>query len=254
MKLIVLSFMTAALWFPTFAQQKKSDRERDGLIGPVHLVAESRLKTMASVGEAGFVTRRTYNREGNLLEISAPSFGLSRTIETFERLGDGAGRMHRRSVGVSDMGPVSLIYNPPGDKYGAELYTVRYSHDSRYKRAAAGVTLDSTSIHESLIAADKIVRRKLYVFDPQSRLTQEIEVWSHDLVVRQTFYKYESPSVKAPQYMELRVDGVQKYEVWFEYEFDDRGNWIKRTKVKEDPFIPSSPPNLVTYRTITYYP
>jgi hypothetical protein len=254
MKLFVGFLLLALLYLPTSVQRKKSDRERDGLIGPVSMVTEDRLNAPRQRGDLGSATRRTYSREGNLIEINAPSFGSSRTIESFERVSEDARLLHRRFIGVSDMGPVPLVANPPRDKDGSELYTLRYDYDSYYRREDGGKpTLEATSVQENLLAGGLVFRRKLYLFDAQSRLTEEIEVRAHDLIVRQTLYRYESPTARAPHYMEHRVDGLARYQVWLSYEFDKRGNWIKRTQVREEPFIPSSPPSNVTYRTISYY-
>ena len=250
MKIVLVFFLFTAVCLPTPAQQKKSDRERAGLLGPVCEVAQG-IFNPPTLGVLDS-TRRAFNREGRLLQIDAPSWGLSSTIERLEATDDNTVLMRRSHIGVSNAEPELLASNPDRDRDGNELYTFLYGHETHYERDGDRVTLKAVSLQETMKTRDKVIWRKLYLFDPQNRLMEEMEVRTNDLIMRQTLYKYDSLSAQAPYYVEQRVDGIAKRKVWYRYENDIRGNWIKRIRIKEEPSIPSSPPTNITYRAIAY--
>jgi hypothetical protein len=252
MKVVLVFFLLTVVCLPTPAQQTASDSERAGLMGRVCIVAEGRLNPPPTVGDLGFATRRTYSQEGRLLEINAPSLGLSRTIETFERVDNNTVLMHRAHVGVSNAEPLLLAWNPDTDSSGNELYRIQFGTNRHYERTGDRVTLKVISVQETLKTRDRLIWRKLYLFDPQGRLMEEMEVQTNDLIVSQTLYNYDTLSARAPVYVETHRDGITNYKAWYIYEVDSKGNWIRRTRIKEEPSIPSSPPNNITYRTITY--
>jgi len=250
MKVLRLLFLSTLACLPTQAQEK-SDRERAGLIGSVCVVAESRFNNSPSIGDLS-ATRKTYTPEGRLLEVNAPSIGMYRTIERFERVDDNTVLLHRATIGVSNAQPPLLTWNPERDSSGNELYRIEVGTNRHYEREGDRVALKAVSRQETLKTRDRVIWRKSYLFDPQGRLIEEIAVTTEDLIVSDTLYNYDTLSARAPSYVETRSDGITKYRVWYTYENDSHGNWIRRRRYKEEPSIPSSPPNNITYRTIIY--
>ena len=250
MKALRLVFLSALACLPTQAQEK-SDRERGGLIGSVCVVAEGRFNKPPSIDDRS-ATTKTYTPEGRLLEIKAPSIGMYTTIERFERLDDKTVLLHRATIGTSNAEPLLLTSNPERDTSGNELYRIEVGTNRHYGREGDRVALKAVSRQETLKTRDRVVWRKSYLFDPQGRLVEEIAVTTTDLIVSDTLYHYDSLLAQAPSYVERRSDGITKYRAWYTYENDSHGNWIRRRRVKEEPSIPSSPPNDITHRTITY--
>jgi hypothetical protein len=248
MRVLTAFLLLSVLLAQASAQQKKSDRDRDGLVGPVYQVNEKLSQYFSN-----FYIITTYSLDGDLIKIDAP-YGNFHVIKTFKRINENTVLMRYIDVGASNTGQLALAPLPLKDKDGAELYTFHYRDNGVYKRNGDRLILEATHIQESVMTGDRLVWRVFYLLDPQNRLTEKVEVHAHDLKTKQTIYKYDSLSIRAPQYVEHRVDGLTTGTQWFSYEFDDKGNWVKRTRVKEEPAIASSPPNDVTTRTIIYYP
>ena len=219
-----------------------------GWPGPVYQVNEK-----LSQHFPNFYVITTYSPEGNLINIEAP-YGNFHVIKTFKRINENTVLMRYIDVGASNAGQLPLAPSPMRDKDGAEPYALHYREEGVYKRNSDRLVLEGTHIQESVMTGDRLVWRVLYFLDPQNRLTEKIEVHAKELKTKQTIYKYDSLSVRAPQYVEYQIDGLTTGKQWFSYEFDDQGNWVKRTRVKEEPAIARSPPNDVTTRSIIYYP
>jgi hypothetical protein len=218
-----------------------TDRERDGLVGPVRQVVERR---------AGGETTTSYDPLGNLVEISQ-RYEVIQTREVYRRERYGEKFMRYYSLSSGGMSAPRLSPNPETEKDGAAVYRISYQYNPVYLRAGDPSSFDGMLYAGSAYSGRELAWRFSYRYDSRGRLISEDEIRSLDLLPSGKLYTY-GPHDRAPLAVEQLENCQTRTKEWFTYDFDKQGNWIKRTLTKSDPAMPSAIFN-VTERSISYY-
>lgn len=150
--------------------------------------------------------------------------------------------------GVVSGGKASIV-----EPDGSRLEVSRGGEHPVYKVAKrydpAGKLVESTTYRSET----RIIARSEYRYDSAQRLIEVMTFQPRDILCNRRAYSYSGNLVIGTQVYD--GSGALTNDVRFEYEFDSRGNWVK--KVSSLVSIPEGRldliPVAVTYRTITYH-
>jgi hypothetical protein len=229
-----------------------SDATDDGLRGRVKVVVtESEdLSGTWAVGSRKRDSTQYYNEQGNLIKTESYDWKGNLSDVTVYGYLDG--------TRVSDSRTISHEYNPPeilvsvptsGPGKPAPKYDSRYNHKFTYKYDGQKRLIEETSYSNS----GKLWLRYSYKYKGNQK---EELVFAADGSLNQ-HYRYTLDE-KGNQIEESNFDvkdGSITEKDSYTHEFDDKGNWTKRTESKwvtkngRSSYEPSS----ICYRTITYY-
>ena len=222
------------------------ERIRDGLKGAVRQVAE----------ESGRYRRtRSYDAAGQLTSewIFDGAWTIGRKYEV------GSGGPHAVCYQTNSMigsSPPSLAARPVYRPNCGEFYELRYDYRREHTSLPGGravVTPNSGAVVvERALAGRELAWRTVWVYDARWRLTEAVEVSALDLKVRRNLYAYEGDS-HAPATHERQADGKTLVKVWYEYVYDERGNWVSRKTLKQEAAAGYGVESGELKRTITYY-
>jgi antitoxin component YwqK of YwqJK toxin-antitoxin module len=262
--------------------QVKSDRERDDLSGPVHIIRTEKtfLSGDKAPGQKTEITKVTYNQEGN-------------KIEEIKSKGDGS--LVNRSVFDYDNGSLTAVtvYSADGSVHLKKTY--KYVNSAKGRTIEESVYKDGNALLNKAVTShdDKDRVRDFSIFDADGKLTMR-QVIIYDATGKQaeidyfqdsnsqigkTLFIYDAQG-KLTETANYGADGSQNSRIVFsgdtergsdnsmaEYdsngtvvskehylrEFDPHGNWTKETKSKLNPQSGRMEPVEVTHRQITYY-
>lgn len=283
----LLVFLLSGLFVFRPAFGTETDREREGLVGPVHTVVsemaqlsrqedhwveEARVRLQASAYDAkGNLTEQTlYHPDGVLARKSVRTYGTRGTL-TKEILYNPDDSIWRQTVYSHDSeGKISEAAHYAAD--GALAFKDIYTYD------AAGNLTEFLSLdpegyplrknvysygpgghvrEQAVYDADDALptARNAYTYDATGNLTEVITYGRAGTLSSRWVYTYDAKGNQT-QWIEYRPDGSVSIKQTYTYEFDATGNWIKKvvSEVTTDGDEASLEPSEVIYRTITYYP
>ncbi|HSC57344.1 MAG TPA: hypothetical protein VLC51_09065 [Nitrospira sp.] len=227
---------------------EETDRTRDGLVGPV--------RNMTTI-TGGSTTMRTYDRAGALLEtisrLAAPVDDpqAREQVRRFVYVYDDK-RQRLREMSQDQDDPPYLTRRYAYDAAGREraeaayhmcgtfssLQVFSYNHDGRlheqliYQFRSLGNRVYEYDGQARLKAVLVYKNRQLqstvhYRYDDQGRISEHVEVMANATPGNKTAYGYdERGRLVAEEFTNLFDPSVNAQST---YEYDDRGNWTKKT-------------------------
>lgn len=237
------------------AQRRQTDREFDGLKGPVKSVSVEHAELESQEGRQVEGPRvmaesATYNAEGNLvIEESYMAGRILLTKRVYVYIGAD------KIAEVNDMppsvvAPVGIVPPPapPRPRPGPPPM-LRSWEKFNYKYDARG------NIRERIVEGGdgRVTRRGVYKFRAGHK-----ELLSYadgkDLDYRRVEKLDARGNVVELEEFEIKADSKKKYS-YTAYEFDARGNWVRRVKSEwtTEGGKPRYVPLQVEYRTIVYF-
>jgi len=234
---------------PTAARDG-SDATDGGLQGTVKTVFEQEddLSGTSSVQDKKWKRMDYYNQRGNLTKAEFYDYKGNLSSITVYGYIDGA----RVSISKS----IEREYNPPAlAAIGPAQVAAEKKYDSRYSTKYAYRYDDQKRLVEKtwFMNDDEMSSRNVYKYSGNER---ETVGYSRDGSVHQryvTIFDAKGNEVERTDF--APKDGSVREKYSYAYEFDAKGNWIKRvtskrvTKDGKSSFVPA----YTTYRTITYY-
>jgi len=229
----------------------RSDAEDDGLKGSVKIVDEQETDSgvantsrenwrISYYNRAGNLTRREEREEmeGNFASISVFGYLVGERVEVHNSIDLEYGRP---VVSFFVMAP-SKGSPPPPERDDRYFYKIKYQYDS----------------------ANRLVQKDYYYSDGKPG---EHYAYRYSGIQVEDLYYDQSGSLRKQQIITLDENGLEKEvsefnvktnqrieKYFFTYEFDGRGNWIKRTKSRASQSNPAKHiPVSETHRSITYY-
>lgn len=269
------------------ASTSKSDRERDGLTGPVQrVIEESGTQTDGSV-----VWRQTttYDPVGRMTEVELASGTIGGQVETgkaiYER--DSKGRIaSSKSFGGDGVLRDKTLY--VYDKSGNQIEQAIYDKDGNLKfKFADAYDAEGNKVESRSYVGDGSLKSKsVYTYDSRGNIIsmssfkgcitdQDCKILDYKAVntYDTTGHRDEAAIYKADGSVDERrvytynangqeqnkavynVDGSIRERETYAYEHDSNGNWIKKTitqGVSKDGVFVLEAPHVIK-RTITYY-
>ena len=221
-----------------------SDRERDGLKGPVGMVRVEAARFFDSEGKHTEGSRkrrerRTYDERGNLHHVAFydGDYVISSRFY-FPENGDTQSEVaHIRKSFEAPTGLAAVN--------GQGVNTLRFK--LTHKNDAAGNRIEASTTAED----GTLVRKLIYSYDKAGNLTQVAQYSGDDKLAHKWIYCATS-DIK--QHDEFSEAGALLSRETYSYEYDAQKNWIKRVSSKPAAGSGRAEPFEVTYRTITYYP
>ena len=234
------------------AARDGSDAAENGLRGSVKTVFEEDedLSGTWSVQGRKPKSKDNYNQRGNLTRAEFYDYKGNLGGITVYGYIDGARVSNHKSI--------EREYNPPAVAVGdapSPQGTVRKKYDSRYSVKYTYRYDDQKRLVEKswFMSNDELSSRDVYKYSGNER---ETVGYSRDGSVNQRYVTIlDDKGNEVEETHFVPKDGSVQNKYSYAYEFDAKGNWIKRvtskwvTKDGKSSFVPA----YTTYRTITYY-
>jgi hypothetical protein len=254
---LALSLLSVAI---ICAQKKQSDREHDGLKGPVKSVSVESATLIEKEGRQVEEQRRmaqnvTYNAEGNRVNDEWYNDGelFIKNVYSYA----GANKVVDKYVAFPKViiPPIAIkgdsaIPAQPASPPKTDAHSMqRMSEIYKYKYNAGGNITELSIETES-----RVKRRSVFNLKGQRREMLSYD-GGNDLDYRRVETLDAQGNVVESAEFETKVeDGEQKYS-YTAYELDARGNWVKRLKSawETEGDKPRYVPVQVEYRTIVYF-
>jgi hypothetical protein len=249
MKILRLVLLTLMFPLVVVIGQPRSDRLQDGLLGPVRGVIEtytqSECKDPSPVNHTGSIRLISYDREGNkTAESYDPNYSFSAAL-TYSRATDGTVLMYDTVNRFGNMPVQILVYRivREYDSTGNMLKEVAYR----------GVTMvyqiKFTSDTKGRVVNSKTLQAaQSYSFD--QRFTAA-EPSTFKPFSSEAIYKYGAGVF--PEKATFLSDGKATSFYSYQYKYDGRGNWVKRTEVWKSRTSDVDSNKTVTCRKLDYY-
>ena len=251
MKSMIVTLMLSLIICSVAEAQKKSDRELEGLKGPVHKVTEE--------------TVRLYETEGKWVEQEKGSVAIIDSVTT--TIYDAAGkRMEFINYFPDDLdsGKIKLLYRcvfsydakgrrtrkvfidpsaePPGEgsipkeemppaavrtRDGATLTTLVEKFDA-FGNPAETITYNGT-------AKGVMVQRDTYNYNAQTRTMETLTYDFRNRLVEKIIDKLDEQNNEVESLFSnfnmITKEVIHRKLIYSDYEFDVKGNWIKRSEL-----------------------
>lgn len=234
--------------------KRESDRERDGFVGPVKRVFEVWSPISGSNYPAGSRCRsrtKVYDEGGRLVQQShyPGPCGNDEIRDDYTYARDGSRTEKSQEIrGKDSPTPPPPRVARPGEE--EELGEKEEPGDPRmvFKYNAAGRLIESASVTPS----GKIIYKNTYSYDDMGRMTELTGYDRQGQVSDRHVYSYSGDSrVPSTSTHHGRDDKVYDRTAYSDYEFNERGDWIKRKHTREQRFNRRSV-SIIT-REIEYY-
>lgn len=219
-----------------------ADRERDGLVAAVRQVVEDR-------GDSHSTTK-TYDAQGNIASESERYGGYTMS-RRYKPDVNGATSMCYEAWSMINSTPPPIAAHPVSKQGCGEAYSLRREYRLHFARVGTVVSLAASTLEEKATTGQELAWRTKYFYDAQGRLTKAVGFNVLNAFVQTHLYTYKDKS-KAPETYERLIDDETVLKEWYEYEFDDKGNWIKRETKKREAVGYLSTGDVVR-RAIKYY-
>jgi hypothetical protein len=227
------------------APKRRSDAEDEGLIGKVKSVVNES-ESLSKPGSRKRMLIEYYNERGNLIKTESFDWkGNPFEITVYGYL-DGA-RVSKRGIIRHEYDPPPMVVaNASGE--AKPVFDLRYSNKFKYTYDKKGRQTE----RQTYTNDGKPVWRCVYSFTEKQK---EETCYSSEKLYSK---RVETLDVKGNVVEATDIDpkdGSVKNKRSFTYEFDAKGNWIKKTSsiwVTKDGRSDYEPAS-VAYRTITYY-
>jgi hypothetical protein len=234
----------------SFAQQE-TDKNRNDLQGPVHIVRTTiyfTVKTGKTVKRGvQSESTETYNRQGDLIEQRS-TFGQSSAHKsTFRRDAEG-NRIEKLTVLPIAPNPNQPPPPPPpmgsgGD--GVLECKTTYQYDPEKKR------LTATTHRKS----GELLKTEVYRFDEQGRIAEYAQSDGPTIPFGSQSRRQDKRDAKGMRLESIYYDkdGKVTSRTRVQSRLDARGNWIRRIETLTDATGKASETQFTSVRTITYY-
>jgi hypothetical protein len=241
-KLLTALALSSTITAAAYAQRPHTDREDDGLKGPVYsvLTMTATLKKQGEryVEEAVVPAERVvYNAEGNRVEdewYTDDGMLVKKSAYRYvrgEKLADGR-----------VITPIIHIPNS-SERVGGGMRPISERYKYKYD--------DKGRVREMTIVEDGRVRnRVVYVYQSGRKETRAYDGGGPTLSYRRVDAFDAQGNLVESTTFEPGPDLVIKH-TYAAYEFDARGNWVKRLKTESVPGEPEV--RMVQYRKLTYF-
>jgi len=258
MKRAGLTFIIFLLLVHAASPQSKTSKEVDGLIGPVHVVTTVSFR-LTKTGDAWTESLRhtqifTYDETGNDGRFGGDP--LANLAECFRKYDDKGHEIERECGKPDDPLAVKMLFKY--DEAGRVIEDiVQKALEGKLVRRNA-ITFDekgNMSSVSSFDSEDKLQRKLTWTFDEKGNRAEwtESRRQGEEMVIFEKLidsYDDKGNVVIETQYGNPEGTVMKQF---FSYEFDARGNWIKRERSS----VPLDSPELqskdVSTRFITYY-
>lgn len=220
----------------------RPDREQDGFVGPVRKVSVTWTPISGSPYPADSKCRQLtneYDQMGRLTRHSLYSGSCGadeiRVDHTYSYNGE------RRTTTKTIRAPNSPRL-PPG----------QLNEETNKRQAAQALTNDDAGrLIEELFMIQPSYRTS-YFYDAKGRLLETRDYMSEGLTNRRV-YNYSGDDRVASGFRYYNSDGIVKeLTEYSDYEFNSKGDWIRRKENKQENFQPRLVS--ITHREIEYYP
>lgn len=283
---LVVCFMAGIVCTSEAAGTTKSDKERDGLIGPVQMIIEE--SGTQTEGAVIWKQATTYDPTGSMTEFKVASGKVGGQVETgktiYER--DSKGRITgSKSFGGDGVLQEKTLY--AYDKSGNQIEQAIYDKDGNLKfKFVHAYDADGNRVETKSYLRDGSLKSKsIYTYDSKRNMNSMSSfkdctsdqrcklAYRADNKYDERDHLAETVIYKAGGSLDERrahiynvggheqemivynADGSIREKEIYPYEYDSVGNWIKKTTTKtvskEGKLVPE-PPHIVK-RTITYY-
>jgi len=243
MKLIAV-LVTCLLAVQSSVQKRVSDRERDGFTGPAKRVSETVTRTDPDPGNSSkkICTQMTYvyDRDGRLAQRLYKECGSDQENRlTFIYAPGGSRSTKSEDIDGNQIRPTPKSFNLGYDDNGPLRDVFKYDADGRLTEMS------------SLRSKGSLINKTTYKYDSKGRLA-ETDYLGPDGAISErdsNIYDGDSNLLESVYRWSISTISVTKYS---DYEFNPRGDWIKRREVTESQ---SSRPKFiyVSQREIEYY-
>lgn len=227
----------------------KSDAEDEGLKGRVKtiLIETEDLSGTWVVQKRKPSSMNYYNEQGNLTKKESYDYRGNLSDITVYGYLDGER--------VSDSKHIEREYNPPPMMIAAPAGQPKPNYDPRYTYKFTYMYDEKGNLKEEFMRMNNGKLWLRYVYNLKGN-QKETLVYDEAGSLNQKYVSMldDKGNEIEKQYFDTKTGTVdEKYS--YAYEFDSKGNWIKRTASKwvDVPGKSSFVPDSVTYRTITYY-
>lgn len=222
------TILAIVMIFYSLQGQRKSEREHDSLKGTVHDVHVSVAKLSnhsgkLQEGKPAFLQSFTYGNNGALIEKKFLDGGLQvKHLYSYDSKGNRSAREIERD--------------------GSRVLLWLFKHDAFGNRT-----------EEVISDSDSVVGRMVYKYDTRANRVEETISLRHIAFKRWT-YSYDDKG-NAVEGAEYRGGSTPTKRESYSYEFDPKGNWIKKvtSRLVSRKGQSTYEPLFVTYREITYY-
>lgn len=237
----------------------KTDCQRAGLLGRVQTV---RLETTDISGEGGRLVERSrglvesnmFDSEGKQTEDAYYGADGSLIFKMDYAYDTAGGRIEK------------AVYDPHGalkekesytnDRGGSAISSSVYKADGALHSKSDSTYDDKGNKTEWLLynARGALIDHWTYTYDPDGKKTEEARYYADGSLDARYVYRFDGGTLPT-QLAKYNAAGVVVEEQKYDYEFDSKGNWTKKTTSKRmsgndrSDFEPAE----VASRTITYY-
>lgn len=233
MKHIFLAMILCIAWAQGQTTKRESDREHDGFVGPVKRVFEVWSPISGSNYPAGSRCRsrtKVYDEQGRLIQQShyPGACGSDEIRDDYTYAADGSRTAKSQEIlGKGSPPPPPPVGGPPG--YRAQPGKPRMV----FKYNAAGRLIESASIQPS----GAVFYKNVYSYDDKGRLTELTGYDREGQVLDRHVYTYSGDNRVPSTATRYGRDGkVYDKSLYSDYEFNERGDWVKRKQTREHRF------------------
>ena len=244
--------MTNIIWLLVFCvvgnqtsvTKRLSDREHDGFVGPVKKVSVTWTPISGSSYPADSICRQLTNEYDQTGRITRHSVypgecGSDEIREDHTYSHDGAQSTTTRTIRARN--------NPPPPLAQLNVESDKRQHVQVLTYDEAGRLIEEGSIQ----ANGQYPYKTSYFYDAQGRLLETRSYRSGSLINRRV-YGYSGGDRVPSGFTYYNSDGiVQERTEYSDYEFNSKGDWIKRKESKKENFTPRVVS--ITFREIEYY-
>jgi len=228
--------------------KRESDREHDGFVSPVKRVFVVWSPVSGSNYPTGSRCRsstKVYDEGGRLLQQSfyPGACGSDEIREDYTYAPDGSRTKKSQEIRGKDSPPPPPPMAAPPD-YKEEPGEPRMV----FKYASSGRLVEAASVKPS----GKLVYKNTYSYDEHGRIVEVTRYDGEGQVTDRRVYSYSGNSRLPLTFTYYGRDGkVYDKTTYSDYEFNARGDWVKRTETREQTFNRRSVS--ITSREIEYY-
>lgn len=246
MKIVAPLIMCLLLTLPVLAQEKLTDREQDGFLGPVHTVLEESAPLTGTRdkpvdGAQRRVESRTYDPDGNLTEKIVYSGDHGQDV--LERIVYGSDSAGNRTENIYITGseiPASADGLPAPVKEdqtsdGSYLYKIQYKYDNQGNRTEEDV----------YGGRGALVYKLEYEYNEHQQMVKR-QIVQADKIINRTSYSYLNAMIDP--ITETKNNGER---ISYGYAPDFAGNWTQRFTYSDRPKKGEIGEH--DFRRITYY-
>ena len=252
MKNIILVLVFCVVSSQATGPKRETDRERDGFVSPVKKVFVFWTPIAGSDYPQGSKCRQLtneYDQTGRITRYSIypGSCGSDEIRNDYTYSPDGTKTTKTQEIRGENSPPSPP---PPVGRPGVEREHEPLKPALKYDNA--GRLIESGMV----LPSGKFAYKTTYTFDAKGRLIETAGYDGDDRVTDRRVYNYSGDERVPSEFTYYRGDGkVSERTTYSDYEFNSKGDWIKRTQNKEQMFRGFNRRSVsTTYREIEYYP